>query len=545
MPSEQVDSDNFKLREQKEDEEFQQAIKLSQQEQVIREQAARDKAQKEEVRNENARREEILRQEQLKREQNKQEQLKQEQLKQEQLKQERLKQELLQQELLKQERLKQEQANKEQAKMEQAAKEEARKEEARRAERKKVLEEQKRLEELREEQERLAKIRRNEARFESIVSSLATDDTPCTLGCCPQPASSSSTYSTRNHAASQPPLSKQETYRQHPTATTCNLSCCTPPVVSSSTSSAGKCNLSCCTPPAILSSMNSAPNRAESQFRPPKQNMRSQGPTFANSTASFTTTAKYNGPGFGAVDCDETIVWDCDVCDRELEYTSPHNVCTECEDYLLCNPCYEKGHISKSHLQTHGIRQIQTTYDFAVADFVAADEHVNPEDSFGAKNWTIGESDIRWLSLRKTNHHARFMATGLERGQYYIELELHVKLSPKFAKSIKYLTAGDPLCKLKVHYGKPKDRKTFAHGRFVEDASLATKVFSTRRHAETAVDITTDVAAIGILTISFPSNTHFFRVSGDKPHSNQFGVLLQWEDVTSFTNSDDAVLQID
>lgn len=370
---------------------------------------------------------------------------------------------------------KQEQARKEQAARDEARREEVRREQIRQED---ARREAMRQEQLKEDQARLEQIRTEQKKLEDLREEQAKLEKlrqeRARSNSTLSPESSSAAHSTRIRAASQPPPPKQEEHRPGPSVTT-------RPVSSA--------------PAVPMKAPEPEPEEQESK-------------------------------------------WMCDTCMCTFGYSIPRITCLECEDYDLCSRCYQLDRVSKSHQTTHDIRRVKATYNLTVTDLIAADEQVNPEDSFGAKNWSIGEGDVRWLSLRETNHHARFIATGLPQGHHYIELELLTKLSPKLSQASRQQLASTPLCKVTVHVGWPKDRKTFAHERFVEDASLAEKIFS--QSIKKAVEISPDTSTL----LKIPLPTGIFHMGDDNQNNKQLGFLLQWEDVLSFTNSDDAIVQI-
>ena len=125
----------------------------------------------------------------------------------------------------------------------------------------------------------------------------------------------------------------------------------------------------------------------------------------------------------------------CDVCIKQFSWATPRTRCTECDDYDICPKCYQAGKVSDNHKSTHKVRQILKSYQLLASssDVTPASTIVNPDFSppRTQPNWTVPEgSEQRWLRLRNSPAHARFMYTSVEKtGAYIMRFGLQFVLS--------------------------------------------------------------------------------------------------------------------
>jgi hypothetical protein len=219
-----------------------------------------------------------------------------------------------------------------------------------------------------------------------------------------------------------------------------------------------------------------------------------------------------------------------------LEISKPRIHCQGCNDYDLCTPCYQNDRVSKSHQRLHKVLRIRKTHLLTVTDLIPASEEVNPEYCQEGTNWTI-EGDVRWLHLREFDSHARFLAMGLEPGNYAVTLTIELRLSPKLTTQVIQQLKGNPMCKLRMYVGFPEDRKKFNNEKYGENQGLAKALFSEKSGRQ--VELRPNDA--GIIRVSFVGA---LPLNVQNQNGNQVAILLQWEGMRFSSKSDDAIAQI-
>jgi hypothetical protein len=79
----------------------------------------------------------------------------------------------------------------------------------------------------------------------------------------------------------------------------------------------------------------------------------------------------------------EGISFICGVCQKVLDGCTDHARCVECEDYYLCQPCFEGGKVSKDHDSSHKIQKSEdaTLDEAATAEPEDGKESKDPDSS--------------------------------------------------------------------------------------------------------------------------------------------------------------------
>jgi hypothetical protein len=150
-------------------------------------------------------------------------------------------------------------------------------------------------------------------------------------------------------------------------------------------------------------------------------------------------------------------------------------------------------------------------------------------------NWTIQEN-CRFFHLRERNSHARFLATAVEPGHYSISLILTLKKSPQLTPALIQQLDGGVLGKLRIMVGFPVSRKVFLHGEYPEE-SLPERLFAQKTQKE----ITLTASEGGSMKIEMSA---VFHVPANDPSRSQTGFVLQWSEMRSFAQSDEAIMQV-
>jgi hypothetical protein len=182
------------------------------------------------------------------------------------------------------------------------------------------------------------------------------------------------------------------------------------------------------------------------------------------------------------------------------------------------------------------VKRIKRKQFLSIGDFEMASREVNPPYAPGGCNWTTGEGGRRLLHMRDHNSHARFLATGIESGHYNISLAIAFSLSARLSAIGRLQLSANPLGKLKIYIGWPKNRNTFLNSKFADDEDLPDKLFSQK-----AVRGYSMPDEDGIFKVEFEGVT--FSLDANTGAS-QIGFLLQWERSPKLTNSDDAIAKI-
>ena len=220
--------------------------------------------------------------------------------------------------------------------------------------------------------------------------------------------------------------------------------------------------------------------------------------------------------------------WICDGCMDEIAISKPRIHCVQCPDYNLCTACYQKDRVSKTHQSNHQVRRVLRTYVVSTSDMEFASSCSDP-------NWTIQE-DYRFFHLRERNSHARFLATAIEPGHYSISLILCLKISPKLTPALIQQLDGGVLGKLRITVGFPVSRKVFLHGEYPEEG-LQERLFAQKTQKEIILAASEE----GAVKIEMSA---VFHVPANDQSRSQIGFVLQWSEMRSFAQSDEAIMQV-
>jgi hypothetical protein len=243
------------------------------------------------------------------------------------------------------------------------------------------------------------------------------------------------------------------------------------------------------------------------------------------------------------------VAWTCDVCLRGVSAKEPRFRCTVCYDYDLCLNCHQKEATSEGHLTSHKIRSISMRHDFPFTDLVPSHNNVTPEFSPPRvlPNWTVDETERRWLHLRNSPSHARLIIQGVSRGAYLMYFKVKAKLSQHVNINTFNQLKGLGLGKLKIAAGSPLRTPVFLNEPKTEDGTLAEQLFG--------------IACGDTFTLKIPDHVKDPKESWEwncelstpvyigmdaRVHttSSIAGILLQWSEVQAFKASEEPILLI-
>jgi hypothetical protein len=243
----------------------------------------------------------------------------------------------------------------------------------------------------------------------------------------------------------------------------------------------------------------------------------------------------------------EPAAWYCDVCTEGKSATQARFHCTVCHDYDLCVQCHMEEYTSKDHRTSHKLLSISMKHTVQVDAITPCHDNVTPQFSppRTQENWTE-EGENRWLHLRNSPSHARFIVRRLSRGAYLMHLVIKFKFSDhvdmdtfKRAKEIGF-------GKLKIATGSPLKTSMFLNEQRTEDATLPQQLFGFDRSTNfelTIPDNVTNPMQPWVLAFDTSSTTTYIGMeSGVNPSNAILGILLQWSEVVEFQANDNPIL---
>jgi hypothetical protein len=223
----------------------------------------------------------------------------------------------------------------------------------------------------------------------------------------------------------------------------------------------------------------------------------------------------------------------CDGCRNPVPLSHPRVHCLECDDYDLCNDCFQAGKISKLHKPNHNIRHIIRSFCLRQADqeLVPPGSIVHPQTSPGRAqpNWSI-EQDVRWHHLLKFNNHTRFLASSIEPGHYVITFFIEFRFSPKVVQSHLDQLGESGFGNLRLAAGTINTKQQFFKERFLEDESLVGKLLKDGFYD----DYILSSGGLGGIELNY-----MFSIESRPNVKAELGFVMQWSNVRSFVGSDE------
>jgi len=245
----------------------------------------------------------------------------------------------------------------------------------------------------------------------------------------------------------------------------------------------------------------------------------------------------------------DPAAWTCDVCMTGVSAKQPRFHCTVCHDYDQCLNCHQKEATSEGHLRSHKIISISMRHEISFHDLVAAHNNVTPDFSPPRllPNWTVDENtDRRWLHVRNSPSHARFIAQSVPKGAYLVQLVFKFKLSehvkPDAFKELKHVGLGQ----LRIALGSPLRTSVFLNQTKTEDRTLGKQLFGSDFGGDFKLTIPADVkdpkeSWEGTYDLSH-APVYIGMNARVNTTSAVFGVVLQWSEVQEFDGNENPVL---
>lgn len=199
----------------------------------------------------------------------------------------------------------------------------------------------------------------------------------------------------------------------------------------------------------------------------------------------------------------EEVSFSCDVCLKDYGLKDSRFHCTICEDYDLCQTCYQRESTSKGHNIQHKMTPISESHHFTFGDITPANIIAEVSPPRKLANWTIDQLERRWSHLRENPAQERFIIQGVSKGAYLIQLRMQFKFSEfiSVATMNSLKSNGTSLGELKVIVGSPIDTKVFfADPKATTEAgSLSSQLFASGRvitfDLKTPADLTNPMQA--------------------------------------------------
>lgn len=230
--------------------------------------------------------------------------------------------------------------------------------------------------------------------------------------------------------------------------------------------------------------------------------------------------------------------WICDGCRNPIPMPHARMHCLQCDDYDLCNNCFQAGRISDPHKPDHRTRHVLRSFCFqqALQDLVPPGEIVHPQTSHGRAqpNWSV-EQDVRWHHLLENNNHARFFASSVEPGHYVITFVIDFLFSSTLSQSHLDQLGESGFGNLRLAAGRINSKQQFFKERFREDESLAGKLLN---------DSFCDDYIINFGQQRKVELKHVFHIESGPNAKAELGFLMQWSEMQSFVGSDEPLVSI-
>lgn len=244
----------------------------------------------------------------------------------------------------------------------------------------------------------------------------------------------------------------------------------------------------------------------------------------------------------------EDIAYTCDTCLKDFDTKTPRFRCTVCDDYDLCPRCYQEDRTSKGHVTKHKVMSISKTHNLEFNDITPA--NVIPEKSppCTLPNWTVDKEDRRWLHLRDSPSHERYIIHGMSPGAYLVQIVIMFKFSESVSTATFNQLRKEGLGELKVTLGAPADVKKFFSDpkNGATNDNLAGQLLSSGRQFTSTMKIPNEVTNPNQ---TWPMVLDYSKTPihiGTKSDANNtyatLGALLQWSNVRKFATNDNPIL---
>jgi hypothetical protein len=207
-----------------------------------------------------------------------------------------------------------------------------------------------------------------------------------------------------------------------------------------------------------------------------------------------------------------------------------------------------EGYVSKSHSESHKLVSIAIKHNIGTSEICPCHDNVTPQYSPPRQqaNWTEGNEELRWLHLRNSPSHARYVVRRRSKGAYLCHLAVKFKFSEyvdmNTLKRAKEMGFG----KLKISLGSPLNTSTFLNERKAEDETLLQQLFGFDPSTSWVINVPDSVKTPTdewILTFDISSQTTYLGFeSGVSPTNAILGIVLQWSEVIKFQTNDNPIL---
>jgi hypothetical protein len=244
----------------------------------------------------------------------------------------------------------------------------------------------------------------------------------------------------------------------------------------------------------------------------------------------------------------EDVAYMCDACLNGFDAKTPRFRCTVCDDYDLCPGCYQKDRTSKGHNTKHKVMSISKTHNLKFNDITPA--NVIPEKSppRTLPNWTVDNEDHRWLHLRNSPAHERYIVHGMSPGAYLVQIVIKFKFSDFVSTATLNQLKKESLGEMKVVAGAPIDTKVFFSEKKngVTNDNLAGELLSSGLHITSQLKLPDEVTnpnQTWQMTFDYSATPiHIGTRSNANNAYATLAVLLQWSNVRKFATNDNPVL---
>ncbi|PQE32076.1 ubiquitin-ligase protein [Rutstroemia sp. NJR-2017a WRK4] len=244
----------------------------------------------------------------------------------------------------------------------------------------------------------------------------------------------------------------------------------------------------------------------------------------------------------------EDLAYICDACLKGFDAKTPRFRCTVCDDYDLCPGCYQEDRTSKGHSTKHKVMSINKTHELKFNDITPA--NVIPEKSppCTLPNWTVDNEDRRWLHLRDSPYHERYIVHGMSPGAYMVQVVITFKFSEFVTTATLNQLRKESLGEIKVTLGAPVDVKEFFSDQKngVTKDNLAGELLSSGRQFTSTLKLPDEVTNPNqTWSMVFDYSKTPIHIGTKSDANNTYatlGALLQWSSVRKFTTNDNPIL---
>lgn len=243
----------------------------------------------------------------------------------------------------------------------------------------------------------------------------------------------------------------------------------------------------------------------------------------------------------------EPAAWYCDVCVQPKSATQARFHCTVCNDYDLCVKCHMEGQVNKSHSTGHKLLSISMRHTIHVGAITPCYDNVTPQFSPPRTqvNWTH-EGENRWLHLRNSPSHGRYIVRRLSPGAYRMQLVIKFKFSDHVDMDTFRRAKEIGFGEIKIASGSPLNTSIFLNQQRTEDATLPQQLFGAdaSRTADLMVPdhVVNPMEHWELVFDLYPTTVYIGMEHGVNPANAILGVLLQWSNVLEFQSSENPVL---